>query len=1115
MSAKLSDHVSINRQFLRSVRLDADLGRVDAMQGYILQPSAQAALETMAKHLATTQQRAFTWTGPYGGGKSSLALALASLAGGEPAVRKAARTALSVKTGDSLHKVFGGRNPWAVIPLVGRRTSLVDELGAAIDKNLRGVRGRKPHVDGRRDVIAELVRAAETRSDIGGVLLIIDELGKYLEHAAQHEEDIGFYQDLAEAASRTNGNLVVIGVLHQAFEQYATRLGQATQQEWAKIQGRYVDIPLVAGSDEMVALIGRALEVDIGQEKASLRVAEKVSKVIRKRRPGATPEVGTLLAKCWPLHPVTAAFLGPASKKRFGQNERSVFSFLASAEPLGFKEVIDGLDVNPQSYYWPHQFWEYLRVNFEPAIAASSDGHRWAICAEAVERAEARFSLLHVHLVKTVGLIEILRNGSGLAAERELLEVCVPQADQKNVEKALNELVSASILIFRKHLDAYGVYAGSDFDIEAAVRTARSQVDEPDLSKISELIEIGPVTARRHYWQTGAMRWFSRNIIHQSAAEKYIKDFRSNGSQCGEFLLVLGDQSGARKDVEERQAAAKKLARAAGGNGLLIGAPRNADRIEDLIQEVAALQFVRKNSQQLDGDGVALRELSARTQATQSMLSDELRDAFHNACWYTLDDGMVKRHRGEHGLSHLASDLADMVYGHAPEVHSELINRDVLSSNAAKAQRELLHSMLQNATEPNLGYTSFSADAGLYHTVVRALGLHSEQKGRWRFHPPSGTERSESMLRVWGAAEALVFDNDGITKLSDLYAVWQRPPIGVKAGLLPIFALSFFLANRNQLALYIEGMFTPEVTDAHIDEWLQDPSRIGWRYVRIEASEKRMLAALASALSERLGSTVAPDALDSARALVRIVYQLPQWTRRTRSVSAEAQEVRQLLIAASDPHKVLFADLPLILGTREPSHLARKIAEITGELNEAFEKRLRQIEQNLFRALDHDSDASQLRIRGSTVAGVGAEFRLESFAVRLSTYEGALTDIEGLLTSAINKPSRDWNDHDVDAGEIQLLNWSMEFRRLESLAAVRGRPATRQAIGVVFGSKKTVTGTFDVSASDGHAVSALVNELFGKLNSAQVKREVLLAAIAEVGAMLVEQDLLKGEKKNG
>jgi DNA replication protein DnaC len=75
----LADKVEISRLFLRSVRLDADFGRLDALDGYVFQGTARAALESMAKQLLETQQRAFTWTGPYGGGKSSLALALASL----------------------------------------------------------------------------------------------------------------------------------------------------------------------------------------------------------------------------------------------------------------------------------------------------------------------------------------------------------------------------------------------------------------------------------------------------------------------------------------------------------------------------------------------------------------------------------------------------------------------------------------------------------------------------------------------------------------------------------------------------------------------------------------------------------------------------------------------------------------------------------------------------------------------------------------------------------------------------------------------------------------------------------------------------------------------------
>src|SRR5260221_13607975 len=68
----LADHVSIARRFQRSIRLDTDLTRVDALQGFVCQRSAADGLLGMASQIAHTTQRAFTWTGPYGGGKSSL-----------------------------------------------------------------------------------------------------------------------------------------------------------------------------------------------------------------------------------------------------------------------------------------------------------------------------------------------------------------------------------------------------------------------------------------------------------------------------------------------------------------------------------------------------------------------------------------------------------------------------------------------------------------------------------------------------------------------------------------------------------------------------------------------------------------------------------------------------------------------------------------------------------------------------------------------------------------------------------------------------------------------------------------------------------------------------------
>jgi hypothetical protein len=120
---------------------------------------------------------------------------------------------------------------------------------------------------------------------------------------------------------------------------------------------------------------------------------------------------------------VTAALLGPSSRWRFSQNERSIFGFLNSVDPFGFREFLENTAVQRFSYYCPSQFWDYLRANFEPGILASSDGHRWALGLEVAKRVEAKGDAIHVQIVKTVALIEMFRDGSGRGQTVPLTEV--------------------------------------------------------------------------------------------------------------------------------------------------------------------------------------------------------------------------------------------------------------------------------------------------------------------------------------------------------------------------------------------------------------------------------------------------------------------------------------------------------------------------------------------------------------------------------------------------------------------------------------------------------------------------------------------------------------------
>ncbi|MEE4207680.1 MAG: hypothetical protein V2I43_00245, partial [Parvularcula sp.] len=256
----LAEHVTVERRFQRSIRLDADLGSSDALQGYVLHASASTALTTTAR-LLSEGQGAFTWTGPYGGGKSSLALALAAALSIGAGPRELARTLL----GNALQNGFGGPNAqWLPVVVTGRRGDPVSDLREAVADAVAKApgkaqtrRSRKPDPGGR-DIIARLVQEATLRTD-GGVLVIVDEMGKYLEGAGDCDVDIHFFQDLAEAANRSDGRLFIVGILHQAFERYAERLGSTVQDEWAKIQGRFVDVPIVTAIDEVIDLLGRAV----------------------------------------------------------------------------------------------------------------------------------------------------------------------------------------------------------------------------------------------------------------------------------------------------------------------------------------------------------------------------------------------------------------------------------------------------------------------------------------------------------------------------------------------------------------------------------------------------------------------------------------------------------------------------------------------------------------------------------------------------------------------------------------------------------------------------------------------------------------------------------------
>jgi len=78
--------------------------------------------------------------------------------------------------------------------------------------------------------------------------------------------------------------LLIVGVLHQAFEEYAHRLSHQLRDEWAKIQGRFIDLPVNTAGEEQIDLISRAIESD-HRPKAPSALARTVASLVHRDRP--------------------------------------------------------------------------------------------------------------------------------------------------------------------------------------------------------------------------------------------------------------------------------------------------------------------------------------------------------------------------------------------------------------------------------------------------------------------------------------------------------------------------------------------------------------------------------------------------------------------------------------------------------------------------------------------------------------------------------------------------------------------------------------------------------------------------------------------------------------
>ncbi|MCJ2543575.1 hypothetical protein [Thermostichus vulcanus] len=1049
---RLSELIHVNRRYSRSINLERDMGDPESLEGYIPTERAVLALQRILRDVGTQrkQARAWTLTGVYGTGKSAFAHFLTALLGKhrDPMRQKAMVIASQALGAESESIKTLERVPqqgWIRAVVAAQREPISHTVLRALERGIEefwpvhqrpeawraivDLKDLEGELDKRASLTnVEVLKLVEAIQKAAGVpvLLVLDELGKALEYTAQHqgEEDVYLLQQLAEQGRE----VYVLGILHQGFTDYGARLATTQRQEWAKIQGRFEEIPFVESAEQMVQVMGRAI--------IQAKDFSDWGSTWYEQLKAEIPDVGTgeTLGRVYPLHPLAALAL-PQLCLRYAQNDRSLFTFLTSEEPFSFQEFLRTTLFS--SGHWPtlqlHQVYDY----FVESVGKGSKSQRWLEVQERVEDAR-HWDPDWVKVLKTIGVLNLVTTTGSLRAKRSVVALALcdePNPESQNYwQEIIQHLVDKGQVTHRRLMDELRLWQGSDFDVELQLQEYLQQEQGSLVDLLTTYHPLKPVVVQRHSYETGTLRYFERRYL-------------DGGESLAELACESTDADGLLGYWVTEELPEEVPAQTKDGKPLVMVSVTGLGRIRVTAQEYGALQQVRK-APELQTDGVARLEVRQRLSQAKALLDEAIAMGFDVGkaqCWV---QGIPVVFTHERELNAQLSAVCDQVYDQGLVLWNELINRRELTSQGAKARRVLLEGMLEKAEIPRLGLEGHGPEVSMYDSLLAQSGIHRQMDGTWGFYPPT----DEGVARVWQAIEGFCLGSQQQRSLGELYAHLEAPPYGVKRGSIPVLLAAVLLHHVDDVSVYKDGTFIPVLGAEHFELLVKDPSRFAVKYFEITGLRSQVFQELEDVLRSKAptGQGIRNLTLLSVvKPLFQFVKKLPAHTRKTTRLSSESQAVLQTLMQAQEPDELLFTALPkavgmdpFVSGLEDDGSTARifrkKLVQALHEIQTCYERLVTDSQELLYSAFGirspMDNLRADLKIRANYLVGQVLEPTLRSFV--LAAVDEIKPDhewLESLLMIVADKPAESWSDEDVTRFEVNLSDLARRFKNLEAL----------------------------------------------------------------------------------
>lgn len=1046
---------------------------------YIPTPNARQVFERIANNFRTGH-RAFNIIGSYGTGKSSFLWALEQNLEGK-----------NDTYFGSVNGQFNGINSFEFINFIGESRSFKEAFAERLEV--------------KKATTKAILQGLAAKSNVNTcTVILVDEFGKFLEYAVTNDpgSELYFIQELAEFANSPDHNVLLITALHQNFGSYFYHLKANERNEWEKVKGRLLDVSFNEPIEQLLFLAAERQQ-EMGFEIEDEGRFDELKNLLQKSNLINNAGIidGDLARKLFPLDYLSAYVLVSALT-RYGQNERSLFTFLSSNEKGGLK----GLNLSGGEGFHLGKVYDYLYNTLSSYLLDrkfNKDKTQWEGAFLAFEKislvASSSIELVQmVELLKTILLVNLFAREFGTWDEEILSEYARLNMGIDDPQKLIKTLKNQRIIFFSYASNKFKFTAGTTLNIEEAIENAGKNVNEelPITGQLKRYIDLPIVQAKAYQYRFGTPRLFKYRFAEEL-------DFSEPEGELDGYVNILFTDKEIKKKLTELSIHLKYPQ--------LFVAVNSLDKIRGLLLDVDKIKIVMETDAKDDfeAQNMLLEELIYLENEISELIESYLFSSSPDSYW--IYHGKEIEITSKTDFNKKISQFCEETYGLTPRFRNELANREHLSTPIMTARKALLSDLLENAHLEDLGYPKdrFPPQKTIYLSLLKDTGIHSAQDSLYGLGAP--TDQSYRLLWEQSIAfmESAVFSK---RNLNELYEKLKSGDLKLKKGFVEFWVPIFLIIKKEDFALFHnERGYVPYIDNDVLDLIHKKPADFSIKSYKIEGVKIDLFHQYQEVTAMADGAGQGTSFIRIFSAFVRFYRNLPAYTLNTVKLTDQAKAFRNAIAKAEDPATALFESIPVALGygkinfEEDSSVLKGFVDQLNGaiyELRTAYDELLNRIESSLVKATSSkESEFAKYKpLLQGKYKGIKSHLLIPKFRVFHTRLMSKLDDrdswIKSLADQLLGKSIDQMNDQEE---RILLDGFKEAFASLDKVQAVH------EFMGA---QEENEAYTFDLMDKSGkvhHDKISLnaeeqekVHELYGQLNPLLNKNNKLLNKAALV-----------------